>query len=79
MNYTNFGKNINQYAVSPSLEQPPKKDKDTPQVETKIDFIVAKKDGRLWVKHQTIITDWKAVAYYETAIARKRAESVVRR
>ena len=54
------------------LETPPKKEPDAPKVETRIDIVAGKKDGKIWVKHQTIITDWKPASYYEAAVARKR-------
>lgn len=60
-NYTLGGSPISQGV-------PPKKEPDTPKVETHIEFIISKKDGKLWIKHETRIVDWKPILYYEKGI-----------
>lgn len=56
----------------------PRKVPDAPQLETHITFVNAKKDGKLWIKHETRIIDWKPFKYYETAVARAFAENAKR-
>lgn len=46
----------------------PKREPDVPTMETHISAVVARKDGKLWIKHQTVITDWKPVTYYEKVV-----------
>lgn len=72
-----YPQQVQQVSVPTTGGPVPQKKEDRTTVETRIDFIVAKKDGKLWVKHQTIITDFKPFSYYQTAVAAKQAKALV--
>lgn len=60
-----FGKTL---VVNATTGETPKREPDVPKIETHISAVIAKKDGKLWIKHQTTITDWKPLGYYEKVI-----------
>ena len=61
-----------------SNDSPPKKQPDTPKIETHIGFFKSRKDGKVWVKHQIVITDWKPVLYYEKGVASAEAKALAK-